>query len=80
MKEFLQKTKRGASVLLIMYVIWNCGGEKQNDSSSLLMLLGPEQSLQTETYSMTSGQNIGVNQNQPEFNPGSEEVVGYSNS
>ncbi len=80
MKEFLQKTKRGASVLLIMYVIWNCGGEKQNDSSSLLMLLGPEQSLQTETYSMTSGQNIGVNQNQPELNPGSEEVVGYSNS
>lgn len=44
------------------------------------MLLGSEQSLQTETYSMTSGQNIGVNQNQPELNPGSEEVVGYSNS
>ncbi|EMJ93360.1 MULTISPECIES: hypothetical protein [Leptospira] len=82
MKEFLQKTMRGASVFLIMYMIWNCGGEKQNDSSTLLMLLGPGQSLQTETYSMASGdefQNVGVNQNQPEFNPGSE-IVGYNNS
>ncbi|EMO87149.1 hypothetical protein LEP1GSC024_0621 [Leptospira noguchii str. 2001034031] len=45
MKEFLQKAMRGASVLLILYVISSCGGEKQMDSSSLLMLLGPENPL-----------------------------------
>ncbi|EMN00650.1 CARDB domain-containing protein [Leptospira noguchii] len=84
MKEFLQKAMRGASVLLILYVISSCGGEKQMDSSSLLMLLGPESSLQTQTDSYEAPslgfQNTGVNQVEPESNSGFEAIEYNSSS
>ncbi|EQA72989.1 hypothetical protein [Leptospira noguchii] len=84
MKEFLQKVMRGASVLLILYVISSCGGEKQMDSSSLLMLLGPESSLQTQTDSYEAPslgfQNTDVNQVEPEFDSGFEAIEYNSSS
>ncbi|WP_061219278.1 CARDB domain protein [Leptospira weilii] len=71
MKEFLRKIITGMSVVLIFYVIWNCGGEKQVDPSSLLMLLNSERFSGTSTYSFETmvpdSQNTDVNQVGSEF-------------
>lgn len=69
MKEFLRKIITGMSVILIFYVTWNCGGEKQVDSSSLLMLLNSEQFSGASAYSfeVMDLQNTDVNQVGPEF-------------